>query len=149
MNRLLACLGIVASLAACGSAEDSLDPNAQYMLAVSSASIKATNVGAAWDADSSAPDVFVTFDGSPTSIVESYAPSWSPVEGVVYTVAKLKGAGVAPVVVQLLDFDPLDPNDPITAAYSVTLTEDQIRSGSYTWTNVDGANSVTFVLIAQ
>jgi len=151
MNRWLACIAAVTTLAACAGSEDnkSLDPNAQYMLAVSSASIKANNNGTNWDPDASAPDVYVTFDGAKTTTVQdSYTPTWNPAQGVVYSVAKLKAAGVAPVVVQVLDEDLL-VDDPITAEYTLTLSDDQIRAGSVTWTNLDGAQSVTFVIIPQ
>ena len=153
MRHALLGLFVLAGLAGCGGSSNSLDPNKQWMLAISSASVKATNNGANWDVDGSPPDVFVRFTvagvSSDSSFVQdSYTPSWNPAQGVVVTTAVLEGSGVAPVTLQFWDSD-ITINDPVTDAFTLTLTEDQINSGTVTITNFGGLDSATFKIIPQ
>lgn len=153
MRKSMLVFLVLAGLAGCGGSDNnSLDPNKQWLLTISSASVKATNNGANWDIDASAPDVFVRFTGAggsaDTSFVQdSLTPTWTPAEGVVVTTAVLKGAGVQPVTIQFWDSD-LTVNDPVTDAFAMTLTEDQITSGTVTITNFGGLNSATFTITA-
>jgi len=151
MKRFAICLAALAALAGCsGSDEDKppLDANARYLVAITSASVKATNNGATWDVSGAyeAPDVFCRFDDGTTTtdtayVDDSYSPTWSTSNGVYATVAVLRSGNFT---VQLWDYDPYDPNDPITNVGAVTLTDDQIRSGSLGFTNWDGADTITF-----
>lgn len=152
MKRLAAALLMVTGVGACGGPSE-IDPNAQFRLAISEATIKATNNGTAWDADASAPDVYVSFNvggvtSSTTTVQDDYVPFWNPVEGPVVTAAVLRGAGVAPVAVSFWDED-LAVDDTITGTFDVVLTDEDIKAGYVTYANVNGLASATFLIIPQ
>lgn len=150
--RLMVAGLMVGLLGACGGSSE-IDPNARFRLAISEATVQATNNGTAWDADASAPDVYVSFSvggviSSTTTVQDDYVPFWNPVEGPVVTAAVLRGAGVAPVSVSFWDED-LAVDDSITGAFEIVLTDDDIKAGQVTYANVNGLASATFLIIAQ
>lgn len=154
MRKTVLGILVVVGMTGCGGTTDSpIDPNKQYMLAISSASVKANNNGSAWDADSSAPDVFVRFtvagvSSDSTTVQDSYTPGWNPAQGVVVTAAVLRASGVAPVSVAFWDED-LTVDDTITGTFNVVLTDDDINAGQVTYANVNGLASATFIIVPQ
>lgn len=123
---------------ACG-----LDPAQLWDVLLVAATVKATNNGAAWDGDGSAPDPYGVFPDASLATsakLDTYSATWTPGEGVAASAAFLTGTGFE---FQLLDDDLLTP-DPITAPLVVFLEDADFSTGAYSTGPVDGAQSVTF-----
>jgi hypothetical protein len=123
-----------------------LDPNQQWNVLISSATIAPDNNGSAWDGDGSAPDVFAAFPDAPvnTSVKnDALAPSWAPGEGVFAPASLLTTTGIR---VQLFDQD-LVSNDTITPLGVVILGDADFAAGSKTYANWGGAQQVVFKIV--
>ncbi len=141
-----------AACSACGTNQVCLpalacgfDPAQLWDVTLVSATVKPTNNGTNWDADASAPDTYGSFlDGAMTTTIQqdTYTPVWSPSEGIGGSTVELLGG----FHFQLFDLDAI-VDDPITGVFTLTVPEAAFSSGSFTVGPVDGAESITFLVV--
>ncbi|CAM3960190.1 hypothetical protein G4177_33945 [Corallococcus sp. ZKHCc1 1396] len=122
-----------------------VDPAGVWLVQPVSAQITASNNGTAWDADASAPDVFVEM-GCPGSTVpsftpevQSYTPAWTS-GGCTATASRLLAE---PWAFRLWDSD-LSVDDSITSVLLVQLKEEHFVAGTVTLQPSGGMTSITF-----
>lgn len=130
-----------------------VDPDSNWLVQPTAASIKPNNNGTSWDGDGSAPDPRVrlscpttatAFTHATPEVGNSYMPTWST-GGCTMKARDLIQTGFD---FRVIDVD-LASDDPITAVYVVRLTEANFVSGSYVNAAQDGVNSLTFALTRQ
>lgn len=125
-----------------------VDPDSNWLVQPTAASVKPTNNGASWDGDGSGPDpqVFLAcpataanFTHQTPEAANTLSPSWST-GGCVMRARDLIQTGFS---FRVFDID-IAADDPITQTYEFKLGEGTFVSGTSTQTNIDGLNSITF-----
>lgn len=127
-----------------------VDPDSNWLVQPTSASVKPNNNGTSWDGDGSAPDVIIrlgcpatsmSFTNATPEVSNSYTPAWTT-GGCTMKARDLLQTGAS---FQAFDVD-LTSDDPITQAYMFKPAEANFVSGSFTTTPLDGLNSLTISL---
>jgi hypothetical protein len=125
-----------------------VDPDSNWLVQPTSASVKPTNNGASSDGDGSGPDpqVFLACPSSAPNFTHqtpeagnTFAPTWST-GGCVMKARDLIQTGFG---FRVFDID-IAADDPITGSYNFTLVEGTFVAGTSTQMNLDGLNSITF-----
>lgn len=150
-TALSACGKSGATCQTCGSAQVckmdqtcGVDPAGVWRVQPVSAQIAANNNGSSWDADGSAPDVFIAMQcpgGSPatsTPEVQGYTPSWTS-GGCTATASQLLADKV---LFQVWDSD-VSSNDTITDVLAAKITEANLIAGKVTYVPSGGMKSLT------
>lgn len=120
------------------------DPAGVWLVQPLSAQITANNNGSAWDADGSAPDVFVEMQcpgatlASFTPEVESYTPAWAS-GGCTATAGRLLSE---PWGFRVWDSD-ISVNDTITGVLLYQFREEDLTAGRVTLQSSGGMTSIT------
>ncbi|RKH18700.1 hypothetical protein D7X74_08925 [Corallococcus sp. CA047B] len=121
-----------------------VDPAGVWFVQPVSAQITASNNGTAWDADGSAPDVFVEMlcpgstVGTFTPEVQSYTPAWTS-GGCTATAGRLLAE---PWAFRVWDSD-VSVNDTITGVLLYQFKEENFSAGSVTLQPAGGMTSIT------
>jgi hypothetical protein len=155
-NTAAACGKAGATCGACASTQIcktdqtcGVDPNSVWLIQPIAASITSTNNGSSWDADDSAPDVFVSMQcpgavATSTPEVESYNPTWTTGGCTTKASALLANQWVF----QLWDSD-LSSDDTITSALGFQFTEQFLTAGTASFQASGGMTSLTVQLRKQ
>ncbi len=126
------------------------DPAGVWLVQPLSAQITASNNGTAWDADGSAPDVFVEMQCPGTTVVtvtpevESYTPAWTS-GGCTATAGRLLSE---PWAFRLWDSD-ISVNDTITGVLLYQFREEDFTAGRVTLQPSGGMTSITLGIRKQ
>ncbi|NNB99160.1 hypothetical protein HJC10_34340 [Corallococcus exiguus] len=126
------------------------DPAGVWFVQPTSAQITASNNGTAWDADGSAPDVFVEMQcpgatvTSVTPEVESYTPAWTS-GGCTGTAGRLLAE---PWAFRVWDSD-VSVNDTITGVLLYQFREEDFTAGRVTLQPSGGMTSITLTVRKQ
>jgi hypothetical protein len=129
----------------------SIEPERQWRIYPSTATVNASDNGAAWDSDGSPPDVQITMacpaNGGASLIgggeTQSFNPGWSPsTSGCILKASELLSGGF------LWSADDIDVigKDAITAPTTTELTEADIVAGQKVLTGQGQMNSITWKL---
>ena len=155
-NTASACGKAGAACGTCGSTQIcktdqtcGVDPNGLWLVQPVSASITSSNNGSSWDADGSAPDVYVAMQcpgssATSTPEVESYNPTWTT-GGCTTKASQLLSN---PWTFQLWDSD-VSSDDTITSALVFQFTEQILTAGTVTFQASGGMTSMTVQLRKQ